>query len=304
MRSLVLAIDFDGTIAIDRYPEVGRLKRQAKEYLDRLYDDGHRIIINSCRAGYGEDKMRQFLDAQGIRYHAINSNLPDRIAAYQNDCRKVGADLYIDDKGVFANRIITWPQIYAYITKMAATVPVILCIVGESGTGKTEIATYIEQEYGIPMLRSCTDRPPRSPDEDGHRFLTPAEFDTIDHKIAATEFGGYRYACRPEDLQARNTYVITEDGYENLLREADGRYRVVGIRVCRPAALRLVDPDRIARDRDRFVLPLISYQYVIDNVWTEVAPLYDCIDTLLVDLFHIDRHNTWREHQSTALIKV
>ena len=301
MRSLVLAIDFDGTIVAERYPAIGHLKRHAKEYINRLVADGHRIIINSCRAGCDEDRMRRFLDDHGIQYHAVNGNLPDRIMLYQNDCRKVGADLYIDDKSLFANRTMCWPQIYDYITAYAAAVPIILCLVGESGVGKTEAAAYLEREYGIPMLRSCTDRPPRSPEEDGHVFLTPAEFDAIPDKIAYTEFGGYRYCCRPDDIKPRTTYVVTEDGYENLVRDANGRYTVVGIRMRRPPALRAVPQDRIDRDRDRFVLPAICYRYVIENRWTDLDSLYDCLDTLVVDLFHIDRCLTWRGDRPTHL---
>jgi hypothetical protein len=302
MRSLVLAIDFDGTIASERYPAIGHLKRHARECINRLVDDGHRIIINSCRAGHDEDRMRWFLDDHGILYHAVNCNLPDRIALYQNNCRKIGADLYIDDKGLFANRVISWPQIYQYITAYAAAIPTILCIVGESGTGKTEAAAYLEREHNIPMLRSCTDRPPRSPDEDGHTFLTPTEFDAIPDKIAYTEFGGYRYCCRSDDIKPRTTYVVTEDGYENLVRDANGRYTVIGIRMRRPPALRAVPQDRIDRDDGRFVLPRICYTHTIENTWTDLDPLYDCLDTLVVDLFHLDRHLQWRADRPTHLL--
>ena len=34
-------------------------------------------------------------------FDAVNENLPERIALYNNDCRKIGADYYIDDKNLF-----------------------------------------------------------------------------------------------------------------------------------------------------------------------------------------------------------
>lgn len=38
--------------------------------------------------------------AQGIIFDAVNDNLPDMIAKYGNNCRKVFADGYIDDRNV------------------------------------------------------------------------------------------------------------------------------------------------------------------------------------------------------------
>ena len=36
----------------------------------------------------------------GLKFDAINQNLPERIAQYGNDCRKIGADEYWDDRSV------------------------------------------------------------------------------------------------------------------------------------------------------------------------------------------------------------
>jgi len=49
------------------------------------------------------------------------------------------------------------------------------------------------------------------------------------------------------------------------------------------------------------VLPAICYRYVIENRWTDLDSLYDCLDTLVVDLFHIDRCLTWRGDRPTHL---
>ena len=38
--------------------------------------------------------------AQGLTFDAVNDNLPDMIAPYGNNCRKVFADGYIDDRNV------------------------------------------------------------------------------------------------------------------------------------------------------------------------------------------------------------
>ena len=102
---LIFAIDFDGVIVEERYPAIGPLLPGAKETILWLYGEGHWIIINSCRTGMEEQEMVEFLRDQGIPFHTANQNLPHRIEMYGNDCRKIGADVYIDDRSVFSEGI-------------------------------------------------------------------------------------------------------------------------------------------------------------------------------------------------------
>ena len=48
---MILAIDFDGTIVMDKYPEIGEMIEGAKTAINQLHADGYEIIIWSCRAG-------------------------------------------------------------------------------------------------------------------------------------------------------------------------------------------------------------------------------------------------------------
>ena len=41
----------------------------------------------------------------GLGFDAHNANLPELIARYGNDCRKVGADYYCDDKSYFMGAV-------------------------------------------------------------------------------------------------------------------------------------------------------------------------------------------------------
>jgi len=108
--SLTVAIDFDGVIVEERYPEIGLLKPGAKETIDWLYSSGNWVIINSCRSGKMERDMVEFLQKNAIPFHVANQNLDHRITKYGGDCRKIGADLYIDDRSIFANGI-DWQDI-------------------------------------------------------------------------------------------------------------------------------------------------------------------------------------------------
>jgi len=110
---LVIAIDFDGTIAEASFPEVGDLRAGAKEHIQMLYSDGHYIIINTCRSGKMEGYAEDFLRENDIPFHLINSNLPELIVEFQQDCRKISADIYIDDKCVTG--LPSWWRIYELI---------------------------------------------------------------------------------------------------------------------------------------------------------------------------------------------
>ena len=113
---MILAIDFDGTIAELSWPEPGALKKDADTYINILYNEGHIIIINTCRSGKYEGMAQDFLDYHGIKYHYINSNYPKLIRKYKQDCRKISADIYIDDKCLMGLPN-TWEEIYNLIQK-------------------------------------------------------------------------------------------------------------------------------------------------------------------------------------------
>lgn len=116
IKPLTLAVDFDETIAStgDRFPEIVGLREGAREYLNRLHGDGHYIIIWTCRHGDHQHQAEKFLYENGIRYHAVNRHSPMNVLAFGNDTRKIGADVYIDDKNILG--IPSWRDIYRLVT--------------------------------------------------------------------------------------------------------------------------------------------------------------------------------------------
>lgn len=113
-KELVLAIDFDGTIVELAYPKVGEMKPEADIYINKLYDEGHHILIHTCRCGEHEQDAKEFLESKGIKFHELNNNIPHLIEMYANDSRKLSADIYIDDKCLMGIPD-TWKEIYDII---------------------------------------------------------------------------------------------------------------------------------------------------------------------------------------------
>ncbi len=112
---MILAIDFDGTIARGKFPNIDGEQPYAKETIQKLKNDGHYIIIHTCRSD------KQLLDAinwlleRGIPFDRVNDNEPTNVAKYGNNSRKVYAHLYIDDKQV--GGLPNWEEIYSLITE-------------------------------------------------------------------------------------------------------------------------------------------------------------------------------------------
>jgi len=110
---MIIAIDFDGTICGGKYPAIDGLQPYAKDMINRLYAEGHYIIIWTCRSGIELESAVNFLLEKGVKFHRINDHNPATVQQYGNNSRKVYAHLYIDDKQV--GGLPSWTDIYEYI---------------------------------------------------------------------------------------------------------------------------------------------------------------------------------------------
>jgi len=102
-----IAVDFDGTLCVDRFPEIGEPKPLVIEYVKHHAARGTKIILHTCRENTARrallDEAVEFCNIYEIPLYAVNEN-PDNPYPAQYGAeragRKVYADLYIDDKAV------------------------------------------------------------------------------------------------------------------------------------------------------------------------------------------------------------
>jgi len=289
---MTISVNFDGLICENRYPDLGSILPNAKEVLGYFYDRGHCIIINSCRNGHYAENAKSYLISEGIKFNHFNENSPILIERYNGDTRKVRADLYIDYRniqdlihkkmlGIENYNENIWLQNLEQFEFLER--PVIICIVGESGTGKSISAEYLENQYNINLIQSYTDRPKRTEDENKHTFLTKEQYDKLSGEVLAkTTFGDYRYCCLESDLLNCNCYVIDEIGLEMLKAKYDSVYDIYSIRIHRPSFDRIeaVGDERVARDIERFNMLDDEFDYVIKNYGSE-EELYNNIEDFM-----------------------
>ena len=115
----LLAIDYDGIIVAEgHWPDPGEPIPGAVDAINRLHNAGYCIIINTCRVGKAEQAMKTTLAKLGLKFCRINDNCPERIKRYETDCRKISADVYIDDRSLInPMKHLTWSQIADFIIK-------------------------------------------------------------------------------------------------------------------------------------------------------------------------------------------
>lgn len=96
-RKLIYAIDFDGTIVKEKWPEIGEPFPAAVEKIKEIQDKGHVWILNTMRTGVLLQEAVDFLFEQGLIPNVVNDNHPERSSLFKDNPRKIGADIYIDD---------------------------------------------------------------------------------------------------------------------------------------------------------------------------------------------------------------
>jgi phosphoglycolate phosphatase-like HAD superfamily hydrolase len=104
----VIAVDFDGTLCEDNYPAIGKPYDDVIARLKAEQDRGAKLILWTCRTGNILQAALEWCKNKGIRFDAINENLPDMISRFGNNPRKIGADEYWDDKAM--NVVSAEPQ--------------------------------------------------------------------------------------------------------------------------------------------------------------------------------------------------
>jgi hypothetical protein len=110
---LTIAIDFDGTIVEDDYPNIGKPRIFAFETLKKLQEDGHRLILWTYRSGLRLEDAVEFCKTNGITFYAVNKSFPEEQFDYTKS-RKIHADLFIDDRNL--GGLLGWGEIYQQIT--------------------------------------------------------------------------------------------------------------------------------------------------------------------------------------------
>jgi len=109
---LKIAVDFDGTIVDNNYPDIGKPKLFAFETLKTLERNDCQLILWTYRSGKSLEAAIDFCRENGIEFYAVNKSYPEETYS-EEISRKINVDIFIDDKnlGGFPGWSEVWQEI-------------------------------------------------------------------------------------------------------------------------------------------------------------------------------------------------
>lgn len=97
MNEQIIAVDFDGILCENKWPEIGEPNTELIVYLIMMRKTvGAKIILWTCHAGEMLDKAVNWCSEHGLEFDAVNENLPHIVEHFGSDTRKIFANIYID----------------------------------------------------------------------------------------------------------------------------------------------------------------------------------------------------------------
>ncbi len=94
-----IAIDFDGTIVEDAYPDIGKPMLFAFETMKELHKQRHQLILWTYRSGTELQEAVEFCRSNGIEFYAVNRSYPEEEYDPESS-RKIHAHIFIDDRNI------------------------------------------------------------------------------------------------------------------------------------------------------------------------------------------------------------
>lgn len=94
----IAAVDFDGLLVENRFPEIGRIRQPIFNAVKRLQERGWKIVLWSCRTDDMLSEAIAFCTNHGLVPDAVNENIKEVQEYFGGDTRKVFANIYIDDR--------------------------------------------------------------------------------------------------------------------------------------------------------------------------------------------------------------
>lgn len=166
----------------------------------------------------------------------------------------------------------------------------LFCILGKSASGKTTILNEVLSKLDIPVLLSCTTRPPRNDESNGvdYNFVTFTAFDEDYKNEDILEYDVFRidsvketwvYYTKKSDLLLPTTSqikIVSPTGLSQLMSNKELRDNIVSIYIDAPDKLRKkryltrsISPDnmndRFARDEKAFEHLFTDYIIINDE---------------------------------------
>lgn len=95
---MIIAIDFDGVLVNDQFPEIGEPDWDMISAVWRLGFTDHELVLWTSRVDDKLEEAIQWCEKHDLKFVGVNTNAPSNISQYGTDPRKMFANVYIDDR--------------------------------------------------------------------------------------------------------------------------------------------------------------------------------------------------------------
>ena len=145
--------------------------------------------------------------------------------------------------------------------------PILIAIVGKSGSGKTSLAMFLEEVYNVPTIASYTTRPMREGEVDGkdHIFVGLDKVPSKAEMFAYTLYGGHHYWTLLSQFQEYPivSYIVDEKGLDDIRNNHSDKFQLMSVLVVRKE--NPTEKSRVERDKNRLMFDESTYDVVIEN---------------------------------------
>ncbi|MGB0403261.1 MAG: BT0820 family HAD-type phosphatase [Salibacteraceae bacterium] len=107
---MVIAIDFDGTIVEDNYPEIGDPKIFAFETLREMQKKRYQLLLWTTREGDELEEAVEFCRKNGVEFYAVNNSYPEEKFDDVSASRKLNCEVFISHKNI--GGVEGWGEIF------------------------------------------------------------------------------------------------------------------------------------------------------------------------------------------------
>jgi len=98
---MIIAIDFDGVLCVNEFPNIGPPRYDVISAVRELIDMGAEVILWTTRNGRELQYAVEWCEDRGLHFCSINapapSNEKEYADKYPSQSRKIYADVYVDD---------------------------------------------------------------------------------------------------------------------------------------------------------------------------------------------------------------
>lgn len=98
---MIIAVDFDGVLCENKFPEIGPPCYDVISSIRELMDMGHEVVLWTTRNGEELTAAVNWCKDRGLHFCAVNGPAPSNEKEYRDkyptQSRKIYADVYIDD---------------------------------------------------------------------------------------------------------------------------------------------------------------------------------------------------------------